>query len=207
MNDKPDIKVVLFDFGGVLAEEGFKAGLTAIAEKNGLNPKEMISTAFKTIYEIGFVTGKVREDAFWSALRQETGISQTDGELTQEILSRFTLRPWMLQVVNDLKKRGIIVGILSDQSHWLDELNKRHGFFRLFHQVFNSFHLGLTKKDTAIFDHVLQRINVMPKNVLFIDDHLAHIERAQSKGIYAIFYTDKEKFCMDLKKFFPDNQY
>ena len=32
------IKTVIFDFGGVLAEEGFREGLLAIARENGLDP-------------------------------------------------------------------------------------------------------------------------------------------------------------------------
>jgi putative hydrolase of the HAD superfamily len=34
------IKAVLFDFGGVLAEEGFREGLKAIGVKNGLDPDD-----------------------------------------------------------------------------------------------------------------------------------------------------------------------
>ncbi len=33
------IKAVLFDFGGVLAEEGFREGLKSIGRKNGLDPE------------------------------------------------------------------------------------------------------------------------------------------------------------------------
>jgi hypothetical protein len=38
---KPDpaIRAVLFDFGGVLAEEGFRIGLRAIARLNSLDPE------------------------------------------------------------------------------------------------------------------------------------------------------------------------
>ncbi|MBW1855013.1 MAG: hypothetical protein JRJ00_10100 [Deltaproteobacteria bacterium] len=34
----PSIEVIFFDFGGVLAEEGFRKGLTSIAHLNGLDP-------------------------------------------------------------------------------------------------------------------------------------------------------------------------
>jgi hypothetical protein len=33
------IKAVVFDFGGVVAEEGFREGLKAIGRKNGLDPR------------------------------------------------------------------------------------------------------------------------------------------------------------------------
>jgi epoxide hydrolase-like predicted phosphatase len=203
MTDVPEIKAVLFDFGGVLAEEGFKAGLAAIAEKNGIDTGEMVRTAFETVYGLGFVAGKVQEGAFWEALRQKTGIRGKDRELRKEVLSRFILRPWMLKRVSSLKKQGIILGILSDQCNWLDELNEKNRFFYLFDHVFNSYHMGLTKKDPGVFDHVLDRLKLKAQEVLFIDDHLDHIERASARGLQTLHYTDKDAFLSQLQKFLP----
>jgi putative hydrolase of the HAD superfamily len=47
------IRAVLFDFGGVLAEEGFRAGLHTIALLNGLDPEVMHRQGIDTIYESG----------------------------------------------------------------------------------------------------------------------------------------------------------
>lgn len=200
MTDIPDIKVILFDFGGVLAEEGFKGGILAIAEKNNLNPDELTKTAFKMVYELGFTSGRVKEDAFWAALRLETGIRGTNEELKDEILSRFVLRPWMLEIVLELKEKGFRVGILSDQTHWLDELNSRNDFFHLFDYVFNSYHLGETKKDPAVFDYALKSMNVIPESVLFIDDHIPNLKRAKVKGLQTMLYTNKETFFRELQR-------
>ncbi|MDD2390781.1 MAG: hypothetical protein PHP23_13735 [Desulfobacterales bacterium] len=56
MSLRPEIRAVLFNFGGVLAEEGFKAGLSAIAEIHQLNPSALIRAGFDIAYETGFVT-------------------------------------------------------------------------------------------------------------------------------------------------------
>jgi len=205
INNIPFINAVLFDFGGVLAEEGFKAGLTVIAEKNGLEPKKMLRTAFEAIYESGFVSGKVQEDVFWNIIRDKTGISGANSEFSEEIVSHFILRRWMLNVVGDLKNKGIVVAILSDQTKWLDDLNKRYNFFQLFDYVFNSFYLGMTKKDPAVFSHVLKRMDFQAENVLFIDDYLPHIKRAQDRGFQTIFYTGRENFLQKLQDFFLNN--
>jgi len=39
------IKATIFDFGGVLAEEGFREGLMKIAEKNGIDPLKFFRAA------------------------------------------------------------------------------------------------------------------------------------------------------------------
>jgi len=55
------IKAVIFDFGGVLAEEGFREGLKVIATKNRLVPDEFFKAAEDVIHETGYVTGKADE--------------------------------------------------------------------------------------------------------------------------------------------------
>ncbi|MDD4463276.1 MAG: hypothetical protein PHR86_03395, partial [Desulfobacterales bacterium] len=100
------IRTVLLDYGGVLAEEGFKAGLFHIARNNGRDPDELIRTAFSLVYELGFVTGMTRSDRFWSALRDQTGITGKDEQLTEAVLSRFVLRSWMLETVRILRENG-----------------------------------------------------------------------------------------------------
>jgi len=97
------ITTILFDYGGVLAEEGFTLGLAAIAAKNSLDPAAFFHTAAETIYACGYVTGKSTEQAYWQLLRSQTGITGEDQALTETILSRFILRPRMLDAVRALR--------------------------------------------------------------------------------------------------------
>jgi len=55
------IRVVLFDFGGVIADEGFYQGLRAIAEESGLEPEQFLRTAEELIHRTGYVTGRATE--------------------------------------------------------------------------------------------------------------------------------------------------
>jgi hypothetical protein len=58
------IKAIVFDFGGVLAEEGFREGLKAIGQKNGLNPDDFYAMASELVYQTGYVTGVSDEYEF-----------------------------------------------------------------------------------------------------------------------------------------------
>ena len=144
------IEAVLFDFGGVLSEEGFRNGLRAIANSNGLDVETFVRTANDVIHACGYVIGKASESAYWEILRRTTGIQGDDQHLRNEILSRFIMRKWMIDTVKRLKDIKLRVGILSDQTNWLDELDAHHDFFRLFDYVFNSYHMGKSKKDPTI---------------------------------------------------------
>jgi len=132
------IKAVIFDFGGVLAEEGFKQGLRAIAKENGCDPEIFYSIAGELVYRSGYVSGTTDEHSYWEAVREKTGLREDDEVLREEILKRFRLRPEMLDIVDRLKSSGLTVAILSDQTNWLDELNLRTPFHHHFDYVFNS---------------------------------------------------------------------
>ncbi len=184
------IKAVLFDFGGVLAEEGFREGLKEIARKNNLDPEEFYNFVTKYILQCGYLTGTTSESQFWQGLRSLKGIKGSDEQLRTEILKRFILRPRMLQIVKDLKHRNYRVGILSDQTNWLDELDRTYRFSHLFDHVFNSYHIHRSKHEVDLFRDVARWMGLSPSEVLFIDDNPDNVERAQQAGLVGIHFTD-----------------
>jgi putative hydrolase of the HAD superfamily len=196
------IDVVLFDFGGVLAEEGWKKGFRAIAKANGLNGDDVLKIASDTAYETGYILGKGSESSFWNAIREKTGIRNDDAFLKQETVSRFILRDWMIDLVKRLKSKNLLVGILSDQVDILDKLNARFDFFKWFDHVFNSYHMGKGKRDISLFDDIAGFLKTPPNRILFIDDDPGHVERARQKGWKAILYTDAESFRREMDKLF-----
>ena len=193
------IKAILFDFGGVIAEEGFQQGLYAIAEKFGLDKKLFFQLASEAVYHSGYVTGKALEKDYWNEVREHSNIIAPDEELRQEILSRFIPRAWMLDTVKSLRQKGLKTAILSDQSDWLDELESQYHFFQYFDAVFNSYHLGKTKRDPAIFIEVLQTLKVEAGQVLFVDDNVDHIDRAVTAGLQTHHFVDRMNFMEKLK--------
>jgi putative hydrolase of the HAD superfamily len=197
------IDTVIFDFGGVLAEKGFEEGLRAIAVRNGLDETDFLNLSHDLIHTTGYLTGQADEHVYWQAIRDKTGIRDDDATLRNEILSRFILRPWMFDIVGKLRESGINVVILSDQTNWLDELNERYDFFKLFDVVFNSYHLRKSKVDPSHFADTISRLNATPERLLFVDDTGAHCETARKVGINAIQYIDRDSFLKEMRCFFP----
>ena len=197
------IKCVLFDYGGVIADEGFRNGLFDIARANNLRPEAFHEDVCRSIAGSGYLTGQSDEASFWSLLRREYGLAQTDGELRDEILGRFVLRPRMLGIVDRLRGHGVRVGMISDQTNWLDELDRRDGFLARFDPVFNSFHLHASKHDGQLFDIAAERLGMAPRQLLLVDDNEGNTQRARQRGYAAIFYKDEQSFMGELRKFFP----
>ncbi|MEN6446647.1 MAG: HAD family phosphatase [Syntrophaceae bacterium] len=197
------IKAVLFDFGGVLADEGFRKGLVHIAQVNGLDPDEFFEATRELIYSTGYINGLCPEALFWDRLRMSTGIRGTDEGFREIILERFLIRDWMMDLVRRLKQNSLRVAILSDQTNWLDELDQRLCFSGLFEQVFNSYHLGKSKADPSLFATVLSLMGLKPGEALFVDDTPGNIERAQGAGLATILFSGRQQFLCELERFCP----
>ncbi len=196
------IKAILFDFGGVIAEEGFYEGLLEIGRLNNREPHTFFKTVEEIIAETGYLTGRAEESEFWDAVRGKTGISMSDDVLKMEILNRFILRPEIISFVDMLKSHGFILAILSDQTNWLDEINRQTSLFQHFDEVFNSFHLHKSKRDATVFKDVCRALAVEPPATLFIDDNNGHVQRAQNEGLQVIHFIGRDDFEKRIRTFF-----
>ena len=200
----PDaVRVVLFDFGGVLAEEGFRNGLIALATEQGLDVSTIPGEGMQAVYDSGFVLGTGTAADFWALLRGRTGLSGTDAELTSRILDGFILRPRMIQRVRQLNERGYVTGILSDQTHWLDRLDERDHFYRLFDHIYISYRLGKGKRDPTLFTDVARDLNTPPAAILFVDDDAGNVGRARAAGLQVLQYVDEARFAAALDYALP----
>lgn len=186
---KPAVRAVLFDFGGVLAEEGFREGLKSLARRFGLDPEAFYELGSEAVYESGYVTGKGSEQDFWALMARRSSLPGYREDFTAEILRHFELRPAMLAAVRELRRRGYATVILSDQTDWLDRLEARGRFFQEFDRVFNSYHLGKGKRDPSLFDDVVRELRIAPEQALFIDDNSGNVERARARGLQALLFT------------------
>ena len=197
------VRAVLFDFGGVLAEEGFREGLQALAREQGLEPDQLPRAGMDAVYDSGFVLGKGTAADFWNLLQRRVGLSGEHQELTERILDGFVIRPWMMDVVRGLRAAGCVTGILSDQTHWLDELDKRTPFKQNFDRVYNSYYLGKGKRDPSLFHDVIEDLGLAAQQVLFVDDDARNIAHAREQGLQTIQYRDQDQFLSALAQRVP----
>lgn len=199
-----DIQVVFFDYGGVIADEGFVHGLTVLAEEKGLDSEQFFWDVRQLIIDEGYVYGRVSEADFWKAFRARFGFARPDAELRQVILSRFVVRPWVLALSDLLRKNGVRTAILSDQTNWLDELDAEQHFSTHFEHVFNSFHHHITKSEQGFFTLALDHMGVAPGAALHIDDARSNIAVCREVGLHCHYYQDKQGLLNDMAERFPE---
>ena len=90
--------------------------------------------------------------------------------------------------VTSVRKRGIVVGALTNNMSCESELLSRPELSRLFDVAISSADARLAKPDPAFYRHAETRLNATGDEVVFLDDALGNIEAARSLGWRAIHY-------------------
>jgi len=88
--------------------------------------------------------------------------------------------------IRTLRRSGVRCYLATNQeSHRACYMSSTLGYRDLFDEQFYSCRLGVMKPAVAYFYAILKELDVRPRNVLFLDDHLANIDSARETGLHA----------------------
>jgi len=179
------IRVLLFDLGGVLIE------LNDLSTLLQLNDSEMpvnklwsdwLSSPAARAFEMGIST----KEQFADKYIEETSLPIK----RDEFLNAFTQLPKGLypdahRLIDRCRNRYFIACLSNTNAiHWY-RLTHEMGIVGLFDQHFASHLTGKLKPDRESFEHVLQSLNCDPPSILFLDDNEMNVKAARSVGIIA----------------------
>jgi len=89
-------------------------------------------------------------------------------------------------------------------SNWSSEkyvlTRPRYSFFELFDDIIVSGEVHMIKPDPAIFQLLLQRINLPASECLLVDDSAGNVEAARSLGFSTIHFTKPELLEIELHR-------
>jgi putative hydrolase of the HAD superfamily len=192
--------VVLFDFSGVIASEGFRETLRALACEQGQDPEAVVEAGRDALHESGYVLGCGTEGDFWSSFQDKVQLHGSPDQWRQRILEGFRVRPGMLNLVGELRRAGHRVGLLTNHTDWLFELDGDQPFLACFDPVYNSFSLGRSKREPALFDDLALELGVAPGKLLLIDDSPEIVDRAREQGWQAVRFKDELQLRAELAR-------
>ncbi|MFC1697402.1 HAD family hydrolase [Nanoarchaeota archaeon] len=197
------VKAIVFDIGGVYFEEGHRGTLQTVSKLCNI-PYEKVHKVFhKHFVDKGYSKGEISEQECWNGIIKELKLDFNWKDLKKIVFELYIPKPGMKELVRELKKKYVI-GILSDQTNWLDELDKKYKFLKDFNVVINSYEVGLVKPAKEIYQILLAELrlkhDVLPNEVVFIDNKKKNVRGAKKFGINALLFTDIEQLKRDLKK-------
>ena len=198
--DQAQIKVIVFDFGSVIAKTDKEQVNDFITQMLNI-PKEQAENA---IIELKQHTNQEKdEEEFWINYARENNIFLPDHWLEQLNGARLCAIhevPGMVALVNELQNRGFQTALLSNVRKSQSEIKRKLGYYDLFNPVILSCDVGIKKPDPMIFKILLDKLEADPETVLFVDNQERNIDAARSLGIDGIVFKDKNQFVQELKK-------
>lgn len=198
-------RAVLFDAGGTLAHLDWER-IAQLAEREinrTFSPQEMRSRLYEALRlvdeRLSEESGRAHTRRQGWVFRDMFGALGVDEEacdrLAMQVLKAHNekhlwcgLDPDVPHVVGELKRAGLIVGVISNtEDGRLEEMCVLLDIAAHFDLLIDSHLVGLRKPDAAIFHYALEKLDVAPREAIYIGDSYGHdVLGAQNAGLRAI---------------------
>ena len=191
---KNDIRIVLWDIGGVLTESPIKKFMSyekslslfpgSIVKINSTNP---MNNAWAKLEK-----GLIPIDEFSILFNREAkalGIHNIDIPKLLKCLE-LELNKDMVRLLKLVSKNYTCVCLTNNFKNPVNRNLK--GIEKYFSHIFESSKLKMRKPEKRIYNHVLQKINIDAKNVLFIDDLGINLKPAREIGFLTYKFIENK---------------
>ena len=186
---KLNIQNVIFDLGAVM----FDWNPASISKKFTADTDLQQSIQSQLYYHrdwIDFDNGIIDEKEATRRASERLGISLTEAQrLFKEIKASLKLITKTLDVLHQVKSKNLKAYCLSNISPELFEhLYNQHDLFEMFDGIVTSGVENTGKPGRRIFEILLERYQLNPKECLFIDDSHANTKTARELGITTVTF-------------------
>lgn len=194
------VRVIVFDFGGVIAQANTTQMSAFLMNSFGIN-KDELSTALRNMDD--FISKGGSEKGYWEHYAVSKGIVLPSDWIDQWaaiIKKSISEIPETIAIVKTLQGDGYRTAMLSDVTQYQAELIRKMGYYDLFNPVLLSYEIGVKKPNPEAFKILLETLQEPASNVLFIDDRKENTAAAKNLGIDAIQFINPEQLKVDLEK-------
>jgi HAD superfamily hydrolase (TIGR01509 family) len=196
-----ELKVALFDLGGVLFHYQPDVRWQAFAEQTDLSTEEVRRRLSSSGYAMACDQGRFRGNRAY-----KEGIGALDSRMSMERfvqlwVNAFRPNEAVLEVARRLKEAGLAIAIFSNNSDLV-----RDGLEAFWPAVLAPFmprifsaDLGLTKPDPRAYQKAAELLGHPPEEVLVIDDAPMNTVTAASLGFATLDFTDADALTTALE--------
>jgi len=195
------IRAVVFDIGGVL-EITPDLGIDRLWETRLGLPAGEILVRMRDIWRGGSI-GTITLDDVHEALRDrleldDQTLAQYMADLWREYLG--TANTELIEYARGLRPR-YRTGIVSNSFVGAREREQAaYGFEGLVEEIVYSHEAGFSKPDPRIYALICSRLNVPPREMVFLDDAEACVAGARDAGIHAVRYQDNAQAIAEIEE-------
>ncbi|MBI3237011.1 MAG: HAD family phosphatase [Chlamydiales bacterium] len=194
-------QAIVFDFGGVMTgEPNREAVITFICQSFCFSVEKFEKVNQEKRLAVN--QGKTDEE-FWTAYAKNKGIKLPHnwGSSFKSVMkTAIGINSEMYVLVDQLKEQHITIALLSNIDERLSKLIRDFGLYEPFDPCLLSCEIGIEKPDLKAYKLLLAKLNLPPKEVLFIDDRPENIESAKAMGLNAILFESEQHLRNELRK-------
>lgn len=181
----PGIRTVFFDYGNVISLDQSPELRREMRMLSGLDEEIFQARYFR--FRRSYDSGHISAQEYWRRILDDPG-GNINGDRIKNLIG-LDMKSWeevdagMIDLAGSLKKRGLIVGILSNMPGVMDrylEANKQ--WYRLFHPKVISGYLHLLKPEPEIYAYAGKAAGHRHEEILFIDDLDENVRAAAEAG-------------------------
>ncbi len=195
------LRAVIFDYGMVLSNPADPAAHREQIRIFGAPAEDFEREywAFRHAYDSGEFDGA----AYWQRCAQAAGVTLTDEQIRQLIATDIRMWSILNQTMVDwavtISKSAFKTGILSNIPFEIADVFKELPWAKVFTHNTWSCELRLAKPDPAIYHHVIDALDVRPKEALFLDDRQENVLSAEAVGLQGIFFRSVPQLRQELE--------
>jgi HAD superfamily hydrolase (TIGR01549 family) len=95
----------------------------------------------------------------------------------------------VIPTLEELRKSGYIVGLLSNRSHSISDLLVNLGLKDCFQVALTAGEVGIWKPDPGLFEHVIRFIDAIPKETVYVgDNYYADVLGARAANFIPVLF-------------------
>lgn len=195
-----ETQAVVFDFGGVIAKADTAHMASFLMNTFKIN-KEELYKALKEMQQ--YVSAGGSEKLFWEkyALSKDIVLPSDWFEQFEIVITSSIVEiPGTVMIVKELKRQGYQTAMLSDITQYQAAIIRKMGYYELFNPTLLSYEIGVNKPNKEAFQILLERLNLPPSSIIFIDDKIENVNGAKSLEIDAIHFINPEALKDELEK-------
>lgn len=194
-------RAVVFDYGGVLAVSDRKIVDQFVCESLNLTTTELKCSAAQERRES--IKNGVPQVNFWVEYAKARGIELSDGwkkKFNQILEGSLGINFEMFNLINELKRRKVVVCLLSNIGKVSAHTINQFGYYRPFDHCLLSCEMGVAKPNVKAYQILVEKIGVPPGDIVFFDDLQRNIDAAKKAGLDAVLFESPEQVRDVLKR-------
>lgn len=199
---KNNIKVIIFDLGGVIVSSKVEKIPNIISDYMGIEYSQFDN--FMGKYKSDLTRGKISLIDIYSKIIKKFGLKNLDPkEIVDKHLKIFqriieNLNEEVLSLVKKLRENYSVVCLVNAELDVVPLVRKR-GVYDYFKHAYISTELRMEKPNKEIYSAVLNDLNCEAEEAIFIDDKEDNVNSAKGVGINSILYKNFRQLKKDLK--------